>query len=440
MTVASASNKDTYLGDGSTTTWPITFDVGGILAAEIKVYLTNISTGVSTLVTSDYTVDLTSLEVEYPLVADPPTSSYKVILLRELEATQEVDYKNQGTIPAETIEASLDRQAMLVAQLQEQIERCVIADVSADDSPINELTAQVIASAAAAAASAAAALISEGAASDSEDAAAVSETNAAASAATAVAAAAEGLYGSVVALDFSDSPYTPSIGQEGHLFTIDTSGGDFVVNLSALSVYGEDNKYAFVKDTADANTITINRGGSDTINGGVSAVIDTQYITTVIIGDLSETSWTTADQGVNWSDVDIDGGNINDTTITDCTIVDPTITGYATRTLVWYIPFPEVGANASAKIRVPFDGTIVRSQAYVNTAPTGASLIVDINQNGSTIGASKLTIAASGTADDEDTFSGGTEVEEGDYFTVDVDQIGSTIAGEGLCVMLDIEI
>lgn len=82
--------------------------------------------------------------------------------------------------------------------------------------------------------------------------------------------------------------------------------------------------------------------------------------------------------------------------------------------------------------------TLVDYRVSVGTAPTGASLIVDINKNGTTIfttQGNRPTIAAgsnlaSTTAPDVTTFVAG------DYITVDVDQIGSTVAGADLVVVL----
>lgn len=89
--------------------------------------------------------------------------------------------------------------------------------------------------------------------------------------------------------------------------------------------------------------------------------------------------------------------------------------------------------------RVPIHGgtfDIVGVYAMVNTAPTGASLIVDVNKNGTTIygtQSNRPTIAASTNGD-----AGGTQsvtsVTTGDYLTVDRDQIGSTVAGSDLVV------
>jgi hypothetical protein len=76
----------------------------------------------------------------------------------------------------------------------------------------------------------------------------------------------------------------------------------------------------------------------------------------------------------------------------------------------------------------------------VGTSPTGSSVIVDINKNGTTIfttQANRPTIAVGGNSDltsvpDVDTLS------EGDYLTVDIDQVGSSFAGSDLTVQIEL--
>lgn len=76
-------------------------------------------------------------------------------------------------------------------------------------------------------------------------------------------------------------------------------------------------------------------------------------------------------------------------------------------------------------------------RAAVGTAPTGAALIVDVKKNGTSIWATttgnRPTIAISGF-----TATGGAPdtafIDPGEYFTVDVLQVGSTIAGADLTV------
>lgn len=82
--------------------------------------------------------------------------------------------------------------------------------------------------------------------------------------------------------------------------------------------------------------------------------------------------------------------------------------------------------------------TVTNVVATVGTAPTGASLIFDVNKNGTTIfttQANRPTITATNFTDLSST-PDVTSFSSGDYITVDVDQIGSTIAGADAVVRI----
>jgi hypothetical protein len=84
--------------------------------------------------------------------------------------------------------------------------------------------------------------------------------------------------------------------------------------------------------------------------------------------------------------------------------------------------------------------TIASVRASVGTAPTGASIIVDVNKNGTTIfgtQSARPTIAASGFTN-KTTGHTVTTIADGDYFTVDVDQVGSSVAGANLTVQIEV--
>jgi Repeat of unknown function (DUF5907) len=80
--------------------------------------------------------------------------------------------------------------------------------------------------------------------------------------------------------------------------------------------------------------------------------------------------------------------------------------------------------------------TLVSARATVDTAPTGASLIVDINKGGSSVMTTRPTIAVSTNTNKSTAFSDATWP-DGTYLTVDVDQIGSTVAGSDLAVTVE---
>lgn len=108
------------------------------------------------------------------------------------------------------------------------------------------------------------------------------------------------------------------------------------------------------------------------------------------------------------------------------------------RVLFWYDPYPAVGTTVSSSFTLPWAGTIIKAYATVKTAPSGASILVDINKNGITIWstqANRLAIA-SGTTSGTQTSFNTTAVAENDVITMDIDQVGSSVAGEQLSVEL----
>ena len=115
-----------------------------------------------------------------------------------------------------------------------------------------------------------------------------------------------------------------------------------------------------------------------------------------------------------------------------------------TRQAVWYITgVLTTGTNKSAelKYRGP-TGTIKRADAAVKVAPTDADLILDINIDGTSIWAStqanRVTVAAAATSGTQTSFDT-TSLTDGKVLTLDIDQVGSTIAGSNLTVLLEIE-
>lgn len=94
----------------------------------------------------------------------------------------------------------------------------------------------------------------------------------------------------------------------------------------------------------------------------------------------------------------------------------------------------DVEVKAYGKIAMCRSGSFMGECGYVETAPTGAALIVDIEKNGTSIyttkpqfaiGAYTLTAGVLKTDNTEDFAAG-------DRITFKVTQIGSTVAGKGL--------
>jgi hypothetical protein len=95
--------------------------------------------------------------------------------------------------------------------------------------------------------------------------------------------------------------------------------------------------------------------------------------------------------------------------------------------------------TGQGRFRFPFAATILGATAAVGTAPTGASLIADVSKNGTTIfttQANRPTIAAGANATTTEPAPDVTTIAAGDYLTVDIDQVGSTVAGADLTVFI----
>lgn len=93
-------------------------------------------------------------------------------------------------------------------------------------------------------------------------------------------------------------------------------------------------------------------------------------------------------------------------------------------------------ASHGHRLVIEDGGQVVDVRATVGTAPTGADMIVDVNRNGTTIfttQSNRPQIAAGSTTDISRTIENG-RLDPGDYLTVAVDQVGSTVAGSDLVV------
>jgi len=95
--------------------------------------------------------------------------------------------------------------------------------------------------------------------------------------------------------------------------------------------------------------------------------------------------------------------------------------------------------TAKVTFRMPYAFTLTDVRASVNTAPTGATLNVDINEGGVSVLSTVLTIDAgektSTTAATPAVISDASLADDAEM-TVDIDQVGSTVAGKGLKVAL----
>lgn len=110
------------------------------------------------------------------------------------------------------------------------------------------------------------------------------------------------------------------------------------------------------------------------------------------------------------------------------------------RAFVWFISGTlTTGTSQGPRYIAPQAMTIVKAWLIVRTAPTSAAILIDINKNGSTIWSTqgnRATVAAAATTGNTTTFNT-TALAAGDYLDLDIDQIGSSVAGVDLTVVLE---
>lgn len=81
--------------------------------------------------------------------------------------------------------------------------------------------------------------------------------------------------------------------------------------------------------------------------------------------------------------------------------------------------------------------TLVGAWVAANTQPTGAAILADVNKNGTTVfttQGNRPTVAVSTNGGGLSATPDVTSLADGDYLTVDIDQIGSTVAGADVTV------
>lgn len=320
MSIATTSNRISYAGNSVTTifSFPYYFQAN----ADLVVVLRNTSTGVETpqVLTTDYTVTGAGVASggSVTMLVAPPTGN-SLIIYGSPTLTQGVDLAENDSLPAETLEGSLDKLTLIAQRLKDRVDRSVRIsdgfsptfdpllpadlDQAEDRVPTLNSTATgfapvsdwpTAADIAAAAPNAAAAAASEAAAAASEAAAATS----ASSAATAVASI---IWRDVVFYTFANSPVTLVDADRGKFFAFDCTGGNIVVNLPAISAltFTAPWTVALKKTDVSANTVTMNRASTDTIDGATTKVLGAQGSGCVLVPDTDPApdTWTSQDFG-----------------------------------------------------------------------------------------------------------------------------------------------
>ena len=127
MTISSTTVKNSYSGDGSTTTFNYTFKI--FANSDLQVIIRS-STATETVktITTHYTVTGAGSASGGTVVftsGNIPASGETVVLRRAVPQTQAIDYIANDPFPAESHEEGLDRATMTLQQVQEELDRSI---------------------------------------------------------------------------------------------------------------------------------------------------------------------------------------------------------------------------------------------------------------------------------------------------------------------------
>ena len=125
MTVSSTTTKNSYSGDGSTTTFAYAFKI--FADADLTVILRS-AAGTETVqsLTTNYTVtNAGNASGGNVVFVSAPASGVTVVIRRNMAQTQSTDYTANDPFPAESHEDALDRLTFIAQQQQEEVDRSI---------------------------------------------------------------------------------------------------------------------------------------------------------------------------------------------------------------------------------------------------------------------------------------------------------------------------
>lgn len=310
MTIETTNARSSFSGDGSTTVFNYT---GKFLSNADLVVIKKDSDGVETVQTiiTHYTVSGAGEDSGGQVTfVTAPGATDTVIIYVDPALSQTTDLRENDKLPAEVVESTFDKLMLIAQRLSDRVDRSVrlaegftgsfsallpttltanaVLKINSDGDgfemgPTSTAISEAETKATEAAASATAAA-------SSATSAASSATSAAASAVQAASAVNGALWSDIDYKDNTDSPIAVSDSDTGKLFSVDCTSGNVVINLPEISELTLNQPWAIgIKKTdSSSNTITINRGGTDTINGGTSLTLSRENGSYVLIPDVDK--------------------------------------------------------------------------------------------------------------------------------------------------------
>lgn len=203
-----------------------------------------------------------------------------------------------------------------------------------------------------------------------------------------------------------------------------------------------------VTDVADNEVLAYDTGTSEWINqtaaeAGLATDAHNHDAAYADIAHDHDAAYMAIDAALaDLSDVDAAAPNADDVLTWDGDSWGPAAAaggGTQEMTLIYTVPGSLEVSNGVVKFMLPVAVTIVSCRALVGTAPVGASAIVDVHMDGTTIyttQGNRPTIATGDTDSGSWSAPDVTAFAANSYFTVDIDQIGSTTPGANLTLMI----
>ena len=364
MTVATSTAKSgPYAGSG--TTGPFTVGFRFLENAHIQVIRTS-STGVDTTLalTTDYTVTGAGGASGSVTLVAALAVGQQLTIVRNVPFTQDADYVQNDAFPAESHERALDKLTMQTQQLLEAVNRAAklpvtstedsdalvanitlladniasieavngnLADITTVANDLNEPVSEIetvagsianvntvsanianvntVAGISANVTTVATNIASVNSAASNMAAIIAAPSEAAAAAASAAAAAASAASGMYSSVQDKSANYTVVAPDAGDLIRVTTTGGNITITLPAISTQADGFKVAIVKWSGDANTVTVARSGSDTINGAISYNLASQYNSATFVADFETAQWFAVASGIGTTNVVVDRFN-----------------------------------------------------------------------------------------------------------------------------------
>ncbi len=178
-------------------------------------------------------------------------------------------------------------------------------------------------------------------------------------------------------------------------------------------------------DTPAAITIAEQRLLGRITSGNITALTAAQILTLINVTAGADVTGSNAPQAHKASHQAGDGDTL-----------------YVPRTYVWFVAGTvATGTEQGATFRMKRATTIEDIELHIKTAPTGAALIVDINDGGTTVfdegdSGTRPEIDISGTTEDNNHAFSDTALAATTELTMDIDQVGSTEPGVDLTILL----